>query len=146
MHEQNYFSRTRAGVTLRAMTPNQLTPPQPAPEVSAIDAARRMVDAAAEKKAQDIVLLDVKSFSSLADYFIVCSAQVERQIRAIAEGIEEALDAIQVPPYHREGTPADGWVLLDYGDVIVHILSNEQRDYYRLEQLWEQAHVVVRIQ
>jgi len=105
-----------------------------------------MVDAAADKKAQDIVLLDVKSFSSLADYFIVCSAQVERQIRSIAEGIEEALDAVDTPPYHREGTPSDGWVLLDYGDVIVHVMSNEQREYYRLEQLWEQAHVVVRIQ
>ncbi|MGH2346379.1 MAG: ribosome silencing factor [Chloroflexota bacterium] len=114
--------------------------------MSALDSARLMVDAAADKKAQDIVLLDVKSFSSLADYFIVCSASVERQIRAIAEGIEEALDAVQVPPYRREGTPADGWVLLDYGDVIVHILSTEQRDYYRLEQLWEQAHLVVRVQ
>jgi ribosome-associated protein len=105
-----------------------------------------MVDAAADKKAQDIVLFDVKDISSLADYFIVCSAQVERQIRAIAEGIEEALDAVDVPPYRREGTPADGWVLLDYGDVIVHIFSSEQRDYYRLEQLWENAHLVVRVQ
>ena len=114
--------------------------------MSAIDSARLMVDAAADKKAQDIALFDVKAISSLADYFIVCSAQVERQIRAIAEGIEEALDAVLVPPYRREGTPADGWVLLDYGDVIVHIFSAEQRDYYRLEQLWEHAHLVVRVQ
>jgi len=128
------------------MTPNQHVPALASPPVSALDSARRMVDAAADKKAQDIVLLDVKSFSSLADYFIVCSAQVERQIRAIAEGIEEALDAIRIPPYRREGKPSDGWVLLDYGDVIVHVMSTEQREYYRLEQLWEQAHVVVRIQ
>lgn len=128
------------------MTPNQHISPPQAPQLSALDSARLMVDAAADKKAQDIVLLDVKSFSSLADYFIVCSAQVERQIRSIAEGIEEALDAVDTPPYHREGTPSDGWVLLDYGDVIVHVMSNEQREYYRLEQLWEQAHVVVRIQ
>ncbi|MGH2411592.1 MAG: ribosome silencing factor [Chloroflexota bacterium] len=128
------------------MTPNHQLPPLPSPELSALDSARLMVDAAADKKAQDIVLFDVKSFSSLADYFIICSAQVERQIRAIAEGIEEALDAVQIPPYRREGTPSDGWVLLDYGDVIVHVMSNEQREYYRLEQLWEQAHIVVRIQ
>lgn len=129
------------------MTPNRQTlPVRAGSEMSAIDSARLMVDAAADKKAQDIVLLDVREFSSLADYFIVCSAQVERQMRAIAEGIEEALDAVFVPPYRREGTPADGWVLLDYGDVIVHIFSNEQRDYYRLEQLWEQAHLVVRVQ
>jgi ribosome-associated protein len=124
----------------------QTLPPRAGSEMSAIDSARLMVDAAADKKAQDIVLFDVKDISSLADYFIVCSAQVERQIRAIAEGIEEALDAVDVPPYRREGTPADGWVLLDYGDVIVHIFSTEQRDYYRLEQLWEHAHLVVRVQ
>jgi len=129
------------------MTPNvQTLPVRAGGEMSAIDSARLMVDAAADKKAQDIVLFDVKDISSLADYFIVCSAQVERQIRAIAEGIEEALDAVDVPPYRREGTPADGWVLLDYGDVIVHIFSTEQRDYYRLEQLWENAHLVVRVQ
>jgi ribosome-associated protein len=129
------------------MTPNRQTlPVRAGSEMSAIDSARLMVDAAADKKAQDIVLFDVKDISSLADYFIVCSAQVERQIRAIAEGIEEALDAVDVPPYRREGTPADGWVLLDYGDVIVHIFSSEQRDYYRLEQLWENAHLVVRVQ
>jgi ribosome-associated protein len=129
------------------MTPNRQTlPVRAGSEMSAIDSARLMVDAAADKKAQDIVLFDVKDISSLADYFIVCSAQVERQIRAIAEGIEDALDAVDVPPYRREGTPADGWVLLDYGDVIVHIFSSEQRDYYRLEQLWENAHLVVRVQ
>jgi ribosome-associated protein len=105
-----------------------------------------MVDAASDKKAQDIILLDVRKVSSLADYFVICSANVDRQIRAVAEAVEEALDAVNVPPYKREGTPADGWVLLDYGDVIMHIFSTEQRDFYRLEQLWEQAQVVVRVQ
>jgi ribosome-associated protein len=105
-----------------------------------------MVDAASDKKAQDVVLLDVRKLSSLADYFVICSAPVDRQVRAIAEGVEEALDAVNVPPYKREGSPADGWVLLDYGDVIVHVMSTEQRAYYRLEQLWEQAQIVVRVQ
>ncbi len=114
--------------------------------VSAIETARKMVDAASDKKAQDIVLLDVRKISSLADYFVICSAAVERQIRAIAEGVEEALDAVDVPPYKREGTPADGWVLLDYGDVILHIMTAEQRAFYRLEQVWEQAQIVVRLQ
>lgn len=118
----------------------------PAPTLSALETARRMVDAASDKKATDIILLDVRKLSSLADYFVICSAAVERQIRAVAEGVEEALDAVNVPPYKREGTPADGWVLLDYGDVILHIFSSEQRSFYRLEQLWEQAQVVVRVQ
>ncbi len=116
------------------------------PALSSLDTARKMVDAASDKKALDIVLLDVRKISSLADYFVICSAVVERQIRAIAEGVEEALDALDVPPYKREGTPADGWVLLDYGDVILHIMTADQRAYYRLEQLWEQAQIVVRLQ
>lgn len=119
---------------------------EPAATLSALDTARYAVDAASDKKAQDIVLLDVKKISSLADYFVICSASVDRQIRAIAEGVEESLDAVNVPPYKREGNPVDGWVLLDYGDVIVHVMSSEQREFYRLEQLWEQAQIVVRVQ
>jgi ribosome-associated protein len=127
-------------------TPHLQPQSQPAPTLSALETARRMVDAASDKKAQDIILLDVRKVSSLADYFVICSANVDRQIRAVAEAVEEALDAVNVPPYKREGTPADGWVLLDYGDVIMHIFSTEQRNFYRLEQLWEQAQVVVRVQ
>lgn len=126
-----------------------MTTPQPQPQrptPSALETARLAVDAATEKKAQDIVLLDVHKISSLADYFVICTAGVERQIRAVAEGIEEKLDEMNVPPYKREGTPDDGWVLLDYGDVIVHIFNPAQRAFYRLEALWDQAQVVVRVQ
>jgi ribosome-associated protein len=119
---------------------------QPIVTLSALDTARRMVDAASDKKAQDIILLDVRKISSLADYFVICTASVERQIRAVAEAVEEVLDDAGVPVYHREGSAADGWTLLDYGDVIIHIFSPAQRDFYRLEQLWEMAHIVVRVQ
>jgi ribosome-associated protein len=71
---------------------------------------------------------------------------VERQIRAIAEGVEEVLDAVEVFPYKREGDPSDGWVLLDYGDVIMHIMSADQREFYSLEQLWDKAQIVLRLQ
>jgi ribosome-associated protein len=120
--------------------------PQSLPTLSALETARTIVDAASDKKAQDIVLLDVRKLSSLADYFVICSASVDRQLRAIAEGVEEALDAANTPVYRREGSPADGWILLDYGDVIAHIMTTEQRSYYRLEQLWENAQIVVRVQ
>src|SRR5579862_4984976 len=113
------------------MTPE----PQPTATLSAVETARLMVDAATDKKAQDILLLDVRKISSLTDYFVICTASVERQIRAVMEGVEEALDAVNVPPYKREGTPADGWVLLDYGDVIMHIFSPDQRAFYKLEAL-----------
>jgi ribosome-associated protein len=130
------------------MNSEQLARPMPpsVPTLSALDTARTIVDAASDKKAQDIVLLDVRGLSSLADYFVICSAPVDRQLRAIAEAVEEALDKAHTPVYRREGSPADGWVLLDYGDVIAHIMSTEQRTYYRLEQLWDKAHVVVRVQ
>jgi ribosome-associated protein len=124
------------------MTPE----PQATTSLSAIETARIMVDAATDRKAQDILLLDVRKISSLADYFVMCTASVDRQIRAVMEAVEEALDAVNVPPYKREGTPADGWVLLDYGDVIMHIFSPDQRGFYRLEALWDQAQVVVRVQ
>lgn len=126
-----------------------MTTPQPQPQIAAIGAletARVAVDAASEKKAQDIILLDVRAVSSLADYFVICTASVERQIRAVAEGIEEKLDELHVPVYKREGTADDGWVLLDYGDVIVHIFNPAQRAFYRLEALWDQAQVLVRVQ
>lgn len=126
-------------------SPEQTSPETPS-QLSGLDTARVMVDAAGDRKAQDIVLLDVRKLSSLTDYFVICTAGVERQVRAVGEAVEEALDALAVFPYKREGQPSDGWVLLDYGDVIMHIFSPEQRDYYRLEALWEQAPVVVRMQ
>lgn len=115
-------------------------------QLSGLDTARKMVDAASDRKAQDIILLDVRKISSLADYFVICTASVERQIRSVADGVEEVLDPAGVSPYKREGTPADGWLLLDYGDVIMHIFSPAQRDYYKLEALWEHAQVMVRVQ
>src|SRR5579859_3858858 len=105
--------------------------------------AHLMVDAASDKKAQDIVLLDVREVTTLADYFLICTATSERQLRAVVDGVEEALDRVAVTPLHREGQPADGWMLLDYGDVVAHIFGPAQRAYYRLEELWQAAVTVV---
>lgn len=112
----------------------------------ALQVAHAAIDAAADKKAHDIVLLDVQPISSLADYFIICSASSDRQIRAVAEGIEEALRLMDIPAYHREGDASDGWVVLDYSDVVVHVFSPHQREYYALEELWSKARTVVRMQ
>ena len=108
-------------------------------QLSGLAIARLMVDAASDRKAQDIILMDVRQISSLTDYFVICTASVERQIRAVGDGVEAALHSVGEAPYKREGTAADGWVLLDYGDVILHIFSPDQRDYYKLESLWDQA-------
>lgn len=107
--------------------------------------AHMVVDAASDKKAQDILLLDVRGIASFADYFVICAGTSERQIRAIADGIDEALSRQGVEPYKREGTPADGWVLLDYSEVIVHVFAPEQRAFYGLEKLWGRGRTVARL-
>jgi len=115
----------------------------PAPDALAV--AHLVVDAASDKRAQDILLLDVRGVTSFTDYFVICSGTSERQIRAIADGIDDALAHRGVEPYRREGTPADGWVLLDYSDVVVHIFAPEPRAFYSLEKLWERGRTVVRL-
>ncbi|MBL7126060.1 MAG: ribosome silencing factor [Dehalococcoidales bacterium] len=111
-----------------------------------IEIARRAVDAAGERQASDIVLLDTRKVCSFADYFVICSGESERQIRAIYEEAEQSLKKDGVLPIHHEGTADSGWLLLDYGDVIVHIFSSSEREFYQLDRLWGQADLVLRIQ
>jgi ribosome-associated protein len=108
--------------------------------------ARRIVDLAADKKAADIVLLQVGALTTLADYFVICSGGSERQIGAIADGVAEGLRAEGVRPIGREGSPDAHWLLLDFGSVIVHVMAAPERDFYQLERLWADAPLVVRVQ
>jgi ribosome-associated protein len=110
------------------------------------DLARRIVELAEDKKAADIVLLDLFELTTLADAFVICSGGSERQIDAIADGIVEGLREEGVKPIGREGTPASHWVLVDFGSVIVHVFTPPEREYYSLEKHWAQARVVVRVQ
>ncbi len=93
--------------------------------------------AAADKLAEDIVALDVSETLVITDVFLLCSASNDRQVRAIVDGIEEALDAIDVDPVRREGERDGRWVLLDYVDFVVHVQHSEERTYYGLERLWK---------
>jgi len=111
-----------------------------------IDVARKAVEVASDKQASDIVLLDVQGIASFADYFVMCSGETGRQIDAIYDEIVLALKKEGVLPRHHEGTVDSGWLLLDYGDVIVHIFAPSERDYYQLDRLWSRANPVVRIQ
>ncbi|GAB4561846.1 MAG: ribosome silencing factor [Anaerolineae bacterium] len=108
--------------------------------------AHAIVDLAEEHQAEDIVLLDLRAISILADYFVICSGTSTRQLQALVDAIEEGLDRQGKHPLHIEGTPESGWLLMDYGDVVVHIFSPEQRAYYALERFWEKAQVVVKVQ
>jgi ribosome-associated protein len=120
--------------------------PVPASDRASLDLARRIVELAEDKKAADIVLLDLGELTTLADAFVICSGGSERQLGAIADGIVEALRDERVKPIGREGTPASHWILLDYGGVIVHIFTPPERDFYQLESHWGAARTVLRVQ
>jgi ribosome-associated protein len=107
--------------------------------LDAVDRARKAVEAASDKQASDIVLLDIRGLCSFADYFVLCSAESERQLEAIREGIEASLDKEGTHLLHREGDAASGWLLLDYGDLIIHIFSTQQRGFYQLDEVWAKA-------
>ena len=108
--------------------------------------AQKAAEAAGEKQATDIVLLDVTQICSFADYFVIASGESARQIEAIAEEVEQALKKAGTRSIHREGAADSGWVLLDFGDVIVHVFAPTERELYDLEELWSAARTVVRIQ
>jgi len=92
------------------------------------------------------VLLDVRASCTFTDYFIICAGDSERQIRTIYDEIEQVLKQEGVLPHHHEGTIDSGWLLLDYGDVIVHVFAAPEREYYQLDKLWSKAKSVIRIQ
>ncbi len=120
----------------------------PCREVNALnsaDAAQLAVAVASEKLAEDIVMLDLRGLAPFADYFVIMSAGSSRQIEALEDDITRAMKDAGVSRFHREGTPASGWILLDFSDVIVHIFGPEEREFYELERLWGQAAQVVRI-
>ncbi len=118
----------------------------PKAERQPLDLARRIVEVAEDKKAADIVLLELAPLTTIADYFVIASGGSERQLDAIADGIISALRDEKVKPIGREGTPASHWVLLDFGSVIVHIFTPPERDYYGLEKHWAEAKTILRVQ
>jgi len=92
------------------------------------------------------VLLDARGVCSFSDYFVICNGDSRRQIQAIYEEVEHALKKDGILPHHHEGTVDSGWLLLDFGNVIVHIFAPFEREYYRLDKLWSRATPVIRIQ
>ena len=115
-------------------------------KLEVVDYARLAVDVADDKQASDITMLDLRGVSDFADYFVILTAESRRQLRSLQEDLETALRSVGANLHHREGTPEGGWMLLDFGDVIIHLFGPEEREYYDLESAWSEAVETVRIQ
>ena len=105
--------------------------------------ARTIADLALSKKASEVTIMDLKKLETVADFFVVCSADSDTQVKAIASAIQSGTEEKGIAPWHTEGLRALSWVVLDYVDVVVHVFHKEARSFYRLERLWSDATVTV---
>ena len=101
--------------------------------------AVKAAELAIDKKAKDTVVLELKDLSSIADYFVICSGENPAQVKAIAEAIDHYFSGKKIFPLGKEGLDFARWVLLDYGDIVIHIFDDETRNYYNLEKFWMDA-------
>ncbi len=101
--------------------------------------ALRIADQMFEKKGFDVLVMDLSKIASFADYFVICSADSDTQVKAIADDIDKKLRDDGIKPWHREGYSSLSWVLLDYVDVVVHVFKKDSRAFYNLEKLWGDA-------
>jgi ribosome-associated protein len=102
-------------------------------------AVKIAAEAASDKKAQDLVVLDLRELASFTEYFLICNGNNQRQVQAISNAVEEQLREAGKRPLHIEGYSNAEWILLDYGDFIVHVFSDSARRFYDLERLWRDA-------
>lgn len=100
-----------------------------------------VVELIQSKKGRDISILDLRDLSAMADYFIICSADANVQVKAIADEVDKKLRKNGIKCYHKEGYTSLNWVLLDYFDVVVHIFKKDAREFYNLEKLWGDAKI-----
>jgi ribosome-associated protein len=104
-----------------------------------LEAARLAARAAASKQGESVAILDVRELITITDYFVITSGSSDRQVKTIAEEVETSLKAAGVRPVRVEGESGARWILIDYVDLVVHVFHEEERDYYRLETLWQDA-------
>ena len=121
------MAKTKSGTTKRTRVPAAIL---------------AVVDAMRDKKADDVVALDLRKADAFTDFFLVATGQNRRQVQAIADGVEAALKAKKLRPLHVEGYEHGDWVLLDYFDLVVHVFSPSARGFYGLERLWGNAEIL----
>jgi ribosome-associated protein len=111
-----------------------------------LELARGIVNALEEKKGEDIILLDVQKLVSYTYYLIICTSTSNRMLKALADGVTENTRNDFKKKGQIEGKPETGWLVVDYGDVVVHLFNKDLRRYYKLEELWEDGKVLLRVQ
>ena len=112
-----------------------------------LELAHLLVESLLDKKGENILLLDIRDQAIFTDFFLLANADSSRQLQAMADGLlETAKKKADTRPWGVEGEPESGWVLVDFGDVVIHLFEPSKREYYNLEDLWREAHVVVRMQ
>ena len=114
--------------------------------MSAQELPYAIVDALEEKKGEDILLLDLRDVADFCDYFVLCNGTSDRMLDGLADDLLRKIKTSHHLKGHLEGQSRDGWLLVDYGDVVVHLFSPDQRDYYALEELWGEGKPLVHIQ
>ncbi|MFV9510980.1 ribosome silencing factor [Tepidibacillus sp. LV47] len=111
-------------------------------EYSILDIAKLAAKTALDKKAKDVMILEIKGLSLIADYFVICSGNSETQVQAIANEIKDKMEENQIEVKGWEGIEQSRWVLIDLGDVVVHVFHKDEREFYNLERLWRDAPVI----
>jgi ribosome-associated protein len=124
---------------MEATNPTPPTPKAPPILVDTVSRVREAVAAAEDRKAVELRVLHLEKVSDFTDYFLICSGTSERQVQAIADSVQERMREERVRPLHVEGYNRGQWILLDYGDFVVHIFQEEPRRFYSLERLWGDA-------
>jgi len=108
-------------------------------ELEPLERALRIAEAADKRRAEDVVVLDMRGLTTICDYFVICSGRSRPHVDAIAEEVEEQMSALGIEPRHVEGIPDSSWVILDYLDVVLHVFEPDARRFYNLEGLWGDA-------
>lgn len=114
-------------------------------KLDSLDHARQAVKVAEERQAIDISLLDLRDLSAFTDFFVIATVESRRQLKAIAEELDQALTRSGAYLHHREGSPDGGWILLDMGGLVIHVFGSEERGYYQLDSLWSHAPTLLRV-
>lgn len=111
-----------------------------------LEIAHTIINSLEEKKGEDILLLDIQEVSTFSDYFIICSGTSNRMLDALADAVITSVNEKHDIKGHQEGNPECGWMIVDFGFILVHLFSPDQRDYYNLEELWHEGKVILHVQ